>query len=82
MADDRLKETVLARADRDGTLSEQARLVVLGALESPEDLADALGGAASRADTTARPIPTETPSDPVGAYLASVTVQGFRGIGP
>lgn len=82
MADDRLKETVLARADQDVALSEQARLVVLAALESPEDLADALGGAGTSSGATARPTKPETPSTPVGAYLASVTVQGFRGIGP
>ena len=82
MADDRLKATVLARADQDVALSEQARLVVLAALESPEDLADALGGGGTSSGATARPTKSETPSTPVGAYLASVTVQGFRGIGP
>ena len=47
MTDGRLKNTVLARADADESLSEHARLVVLAALESPEELADALGGAAA-----------------------------------
>jgi DNA repair exonuclease SbcCD ATPase subunit len=81
MADDRLKNTVLARADSDESLTEQARLVVLAALESPEDLSDALGGAGA----AARPsnvTPPEPSSEPVGAYLSSVTVEGFRGIGP
>ena len=45
MADDSLKDTVLTRADQDPSLSEQGRFVVLAALDSPEDLVDALGGA-------------------------------------
>ena len=36
MADDWLKNYVLARADADAGLSEQARLVVLAALGAPE----------------------------------------------
>ena len=47
MADDRLKNYVLARADADANLSEQARLVVLAALGAPEDLAEVLGDAAT-----------------------------------
>lgn len=35
MADDRLKDTVLARADEDESLSERSRLVILAALERP-----------------------------------------------
>ena len=81
MTDDRLKDTVLARADADPSLSEQARLVVLAALESPEDLADALGGAGVGPQPTVEPTGPDA-ATPVGAYLASVTVQGFRGIGP
>lgn len=81
VTDDRLKDTVLARADEDPSLSEQARLVVLAALESPEDLADALGGAGADSQAVEEPTALD-PTPPVGAYLASVTVQGFRGIGP
>jgi DNA repair exonuclease SbcCD ATPase subunit len=81
MADDRLKNTVLARADSDESLTEQARLVVLAALESPEDLSDALGGAVAAARPPSS-TPPEPSSEPVGAYLSSVTVEGFRGIGP
>ena len=82
MPDDRLQNDVLARADQDASLSEQARLVVIAALESPEDLAEVLGGADARAHLTTRlatPRPSQTP---IGAYLESITVQGFRGIGP
>ena len=52
MADDSLKDTVLTRADQDPSLSEQGRLVVLAALDSPEDLVDALGGADADAKPT------------------------------
>ena len=55
MADDRLKDTVLARADEDASLSEQARLVILAALESAEDLADALGAAGADPQRPASP---------------------------
>ena len=82
MTEDRLKNTVLTRADADLSLSEQARLVVLAALESPEDLADAIGGAGPEVQTTEIPAKPETTAPPVGAYLASISVQGFRGIGP
>jgi hypothetical protein len=47
MADELLKDYVLARADEDASLTEEARLVVLAALESPDELADVLGGAGS-----------------------------------
>ena len=83
MADDRLKNHVLRRADEDTTLSEQARLVVLAALGDDDDLAEVLGDDATSPElveslTTA----DDSTSAPVGAYLRSITVQGFRGIGP
>lgn len=72
---------MLALADADEALSESARLAVLAALEDPDVLSEALGGAAPPhiADslTTA-----DEPEHPVGAYLESITVSGFRGIGP
>jgi ABC-type hemin transport system ATPase subunit len=82
MPDDRLKNGVLARADEDASLSEQARLVVLAALENPEDLAEVLGGAGMSAHLTTRLATPGASGTPVGAYLESITVQGFRGIGP
>mgnify|MGYP003472238811 FL=1 len=81
MRDDRLKDDVLTRADQDAKLSEQARLAVLAAFESSDDLAEALGGSDTAAYLTARPTRPESTATPVGAYLRSITVQGFRGIG-
>jgi DNA repair exonuclease SbcCD ATPase subunit len=82
MADEQLKNQVLSLADEDESLSEQARLLVLAALESPEELADVLGGEGVPADSTTRLADPHRSPKPVGAYLQSITVQGFRGIGP
>ena len=82
MSDDRLKNDVLARADGDDSLNEHTRLVVLAALESPEDLAEALGAAGVAEDPAALSNPPQPSATPVGAYLESISVQGFRGIGP
>lgn len=83
MPDDRLKNYVLTRADADTALSDQARLVVLAALESAGDLTDVLGDH----ETSSTVIESLTTAhddtvEPVGAYLKDITVQGFRGIGP
>ena len=82
MAENSLKMYVLARADEDDSLSEDARMVVLAALDSPAELAEALGGNSDSQYRPAKASGTEADSTPVGAYLASITVQGFRGIGP
>ena len=83
MGTDTLKNYVLALADVDESMSEPARLAVLAALEDPEVLSEALGS------TTTSPrlaesltAADESPEEPVGAYLASITVSGFRGVGP
>jgi ABC-type hemin transport system ATPase subunit len=82
MADDRLKNFVLSLADSDYTLSEQARLVVLAALEGSNDLAEVLGDDATSPDLVESLTAVEDDGvKPVGAYLRSITVQGFRGVG-
>ncbi len=82
MPDDRLKNDVLTRADQDDALGEETRLVVLAALESPDDLTEALGGVGTAKHLTTRLAAPESSATPVGAYLKSITVQGFRGVGP
>ncbi len=83
MTDDRLKNYVLHRADQDAHLSDDARLVVLAAFGDPDDLAQVLGGEDTSAQLVeALTTPDDTTVEPVGAYLQSITVQGFRGIGP
>ncbi|OBG82604.1 recombinase RecF [Mycobacterium sp. E802] len=83
MADDRLKNFVLSLADADEKLSEQAKLVVLAAMESPDELGEVLSDDATSVELV-QSLTAEARQDgePVGAYLHSITVQGFRGIGP
>jgi hypothetical protein len=83
VSDERLKNYVLARADEDADLSEQARLVILAALESSEDLSEVLGGGTTRRELVeSLTAPVDEPTEPTGAYLTEITVEGFRGIGP
>jgi ABC-type hemin transport system ATPase subunit len=83
MADDGLKNDVLQRADNDTELSEDARLVVLAALGHAEDLGQVLGDDATpQAVVDSLNAADDSATAPVGAYLRSIAVQGFRGIGP
>lgn len=83
MTDDRLKNYVLRCADDDPDLTDDARLVVLAALGDPDDLAHVLGSDATSPELVdALTTPDDTAAEPVGAYLKSISVQGFRGIGP
>jgi ABC-type hemin transport system ATPase subunit len=83
MAINTLKNDVLALADADESLTEPARLAVLAALEDPDSLSEALGGISGSAHLVGALTATdESPEEPVGAYLESITVSGFRGIGP
>ena len=59
-------------------LAEQATDFLLAALESDESLSAQLGGQAR--PYSGAPAVT-TPPHPAGAYLQSLTVSGFRGIG-
>lgn len=62
----------------DHRLGEIATSLALGALLGDEELQAALAGEASD-----RPARDDVPSGaPVGAYLSSLSVRGFRGIGP
>jgi ABC-type hemin transport system ATPase subunit len=84
MRTETLKNYVLALADADTSLSEPARLAVLAALEDPGVLSEALGAPPAGSAQLAESLTAadEMPEEPVGAYLASITVAGFRGIGP
>jgi len=73
-----IDETLAALAER--SLDEQTVDLVLAALGGEDSLAAALEGR-----KVARPVHTETASETVeapGAYLSSIEVEGFRGIGP
>ncbi|MFZ0833373.1 MAG: AAA family ATPase [Mycobacterium sp.] len=83
MADDRLKNYVLRCADDDPDLTEDARLAVLAALGDPDDLAHVLGNEITSPELVdVLTTPVDTATEPVGAFLKSISVQGFRGIGP
>ncbi len=82
VTDERLKNYVLARADEDDSLSEQARLVVLAALVAPEDLAEVLGEGTTKPELVeSLTAAVDTVVAPAGAYLTAISVEGFRGIG-
>lgn len=73
-------EVVFDAIDHEQDMSDDAKYLVLAALEGPDALADQLEGVASiqarrTADSTER-------EQPVGAFLTSISVAGFRGIGP
>jgi hypothetical protein len=77
--DDFLLGIVLDRLDHQA-LAEEPTDLLLAALDGEEALAAQLSAAPGE-----RYSPPDTAAavrDPVGAYLSSVTVRGFRGIGP
>ena len=76
--DDVLLGIVLRRLE-EFPLPEQAVDLLLAALEADESLSAQLGG-----QTQPRSNATDitTAPTPAGAYLQSLTVSGFRGIGP
>lgn len=76
--DDMLLDVVLARLDR-VPLEESAERLLLAACEDDDALAVELSG--ERQDRPERGA-SRADGEPAGAYLRSVTVSGFRGIGP
>ncbi|ORM37134.1 AAA family ATPase [Williamsia sp. 1135] len=75
-----LTEVVWDLLDADSGLDEQSKYAVIAALESGGALREQIDG-------TAAPVERPSASDaevvePLGAYLKSITVAGFRGIGP
>jgi energy-coupling factor transporter ATP-binding protein EcfA2 len=66
--------------DADETVEDSTIYLVAAALQGDEEMADQLGGDATtpnRPDTKTAPGPV-----PLRAFLRSITVSGFRGIGP
>jgi hypothetical protein len=77
---EQLIATLLRLEDEDGSLSEDAKLLVLAVFESDAALSEALEepSSARRPDI----IDSNLAADPVGAYLTTISVAGFRGVGP
>ncbi|MDT3439009.1 AAA family ATPase [Pseudofrankia sp. BMG5.37] len=81
VARDELYEVLFDAVIEADSLSDQVKDLVLAAFEGAEELERALGGAAVvRAEPLrlARPDPGQIP----GVFLKSISVRGFRGIGP
>lgn len=80
-----LVDVVLRRADEDAALSEDAKLLVLAALDGEPALVSALEGAGVPLAGDSRGVDApeaDTPtSEPVRAYVSRIEVEGFRGIG-
>jgi ABC-type hemin transport system ATPase subunit len=76
--DDVLLGIVLQRL-KESPLEEQATDLLLAAFESEESLSAQLGGQAAARPSGDRAV--VAPPEPAGAYLRSLTVSGFRGIG-
>ncbi|MCZ2826036.1 MULTISPECIES: AAA family ATPase [unclassified Modestobacter] len=73
-----MRSKILDRADA-SELTEPAKLFILAAYESDEQLTSALEGAArGERPAIAAPVAVDVPS----TYLTNITVTGFRGIGP
>ncbi len=77
MMDDALLEIILGRLDKVG-LGKEATDVLLGACEGDEALAQVLGGMPPPRPTR---VADADVAEAAGAYLSSITLRGFRGIG-
>ena len=76
---DTVDQLILDHLDR-ADLPEAAENLVIAAVLGSEEFASALGGASPRRPT--RPSSDAEIPEPIGTYLASIEVTGFRGIGP
>jgi energy-coupling factor transporter ATP-binding protein EcfA2 len=73
-----IRNIVLSRLEADGAVDDPWGVLVLAALEGSAGLEAELAGSASAPRAAAaRASPT-----PAGAFLQSIAVEGFRGIGP
>ncbi len=72
-------ESVWDLLEADSDLDDDAKYVVIAALDSDQALADQLGGSGVEHH---RPESDATSQEPAGAFLREIQVSGFRGIGP
>lgn len=78
--DERLQHAVFERLQAEGVLDNDWSTLVIAACTGSADLDSVLETPAGH-DSPA-PEPPAQPENPRGAFLKSITVQGFRGIGP
>ncbi|MEV6890919.1 AAA family ATPase [Kribbella sp. NPDC051137] len=79
--DESVVDTVVALADRDPALTERQKMLVLAAMDSDEALSDEFGTDGESSTTGKSAKTASTDAEPVRAFLTSITVSGFRGIG-
>ncbi|TDC56659.1 recombinase RecF [Jiangella ureilytica] len=79
--DGHVLSAVLELADADDTLTDESTVLVLAALESEAELAAALRAGRDEGSVPRPPMPAQS-TPPVGAFVTSIRVEGFRGIGP
>jgi energy-coupling factor transporter ATP-binding protein EcfA2 len=77
--DDVLERIILGRLDADDKLAERTRALVIGACHDAEALDATLEGTAPQPSKKAG---AKAPSARNPAYIQSIEVQGFRGVGP
>jgi energy-coupling factor transporter ATP-binding protein EcfA2 len=78
--DEDIVAQVMAAAEQVETLDDECRLLLLSILTGDDDLQAELTGRA--VDRPAGRMPKAPAKEPAGAYLKSIIVAGFRGIGP
>jgi recombinational DNA repair ATPase RecF len=77
--DDVLETMILERLRGDESLAERARALIVAACRDAETLSATLDGVEPH---TAKKTSAKAVSDRHPAYIQSITVQGFRGVGP
>ena len=75
-----LVDVVIDAIDADNDLSDDVKYYVLAALEGPTALQELLDGVST--PHVPEPSGDRTVEEPVGAFVTSIGVAGFRGIGP
>src|ERR687898_2329395 len=78
--DDVLERIILGRLDADDKLADRTRALVIGACHGAEALDATLEG--GKAPKPSRKAEAKAPTARNPAYIQSIEVQGFRGVGP
>lgn len=73
--------TWIAKRITEEGLDDQAGLLILAALEGPESLEEYLESGGARTSVADAAADTEVAAEPIGAFLRSIEVEGFRGVG-
>ena len=78
--DPQLQASIYQRLESDGAIDESWSVLILAACEGAHELDKVLENPSPAVPAITAELGAIRP-DPLGAYLASITVQGFRGIG-